>query len=307
MTSLSTVIPKSHIVDLPLLHANLHSESAAVSEAACCKLDNFTPDELLTLLRMEIQCCKLKGAGKISLWLLGQAGILAIIVLVLVLLGALTNGNFCGGCGGEGNPFTGPPAIEHDSEPLRQIANALARSSDPRAPGAMLEAVSISSFLSVWIGSTLDDRLGGVMRHDVAFWAPAHQRLLVRWLQLAAREQAGSTRILAVLHAIEQVGAWEAIVPVQRLTQHRDPKIRAAAERSHATLQRRALTSRHEQELLRAGSPPGSLPAELLRAGTGRAASDPAELLRAGRGAEPLSIASHGPTTARNSCQPPLT
>ena len=277
---MSSVVQLPGAPDLPRRHADLHSEHDTVARAAQERLDNLNAMELLTLIRMELQRCKLRCTGKISLWLLTQAGILALIILAIVFLAWILHGGCDGGCGGVENLFSGPPDVEHHSDQLRQIANALAKSSDPHAPGAMLEAVSISPFLAGLIGSTLDDRLAAIERRDAIYWAPAHRRLLVRWLEIAIREKAGRGRILAIVHAIEQVGADEKSVPFRILKQHGDPAIRAAADRCQAALQRRALANQSARELLRASSSQGSPSTELLRAGVGRRASDPNELLR---------------------------
>lgn len=285
---MSNVVLLSPEEDLPQLHGHLHSTSTVVVDAARLKLSTLSPDELLTLLRMEVQRGKLKGAKKISLWLLLQLGILAIIILIVVLVAGLAHGD-PGGCSAGGNPFMEPPDVEHDSPQLRTIAQAIAQSEHPRAVGVLLESVAVSSFLYRWHGAMLDDRLAAVTSQDALLWSPAHQRLLVQWLERAVREKSGRKRILAALHAIEQCSGNEAILPVHGLTQHGDPQIRAAAEQCRAALQRRALTNRQGKELLRAGAAPVSSSSELLRAGTGHAASNPNELMRPD---EPASHAS---------------
>lgn len=275
----------SQCADLPTLHRDLHSAKASISEAARAKLDRISADQLLTLLRMEVQRGKLKGAGKATLWLMAQAGILAVIVLVLALFAALTTGDFLTGCSAVGNPFCDPPDIESSTEQLRQIARALARSPDPRATGALLEGVALNSFLAVWFGTVLDERLAVVTRPDAARWAPAHLRLLARWLDTAVRAKAGRTRLLAILSAVDEAGVAEAMPGVLLLTKHGDPQIRLCAEQCRSGLRRSAEASRQSGELLRAGARPGSSPAELLRAGTTLASTDPASLLRPDDGA----------------------
>jgi hypothetical protein len=256
----------SHSMDLGVLHGNLHSASPPVRDVACVRLARLTPDELLTLLQMEVKQLKVKSAGTISLWLLMQAGILALILLVFALVAAFSYGGSAGsGCSGGWNPFLPTPDIERDSPELCLIANALVASTDPRAPSVMLEAALLTPFLAEWLGSTLDDRLREVSVEHASDWSYPRRQMLVRRLD-AVTSDGSSGPILAALHAIEHIGTPEATSAVYRLARHRDEVIAVGAERCLEGLQERGRRVRQERELLRAGTQPSTALDALLRA-----------------------------------------
>jgi hypothetical protein len=277
---LDTQIPAKSQVDLHSVLRDLHSMDTAVYEPARAILHDLSAIDLLALMRMEVQRGKAERARDVSGWILLQLGIVAVIIVIFALLALVTH-SVCDGSGCNCNPFTGPPEKEHASRELRLMADALGSSTDQHAVGVILEAILLSPFLSTWLKPALQDRLSSVQAEEFRLWNSVQRRSLLRWLE-GTKDETVTKCTLAALHAIEQIGTSEAIPPVYRLTFHRDERVRAAARGCGEALQRRALNSRQEQELLRAGAQPAVVSAELLRATSGHGVTAPAELLRPG-------------------------
>jgi hypothetical protein len=265
-------------VNLPRLHKCLCSPDAAVYEPARQQLGELSADSLLALLRMDVKCDRGKQAGRSSVWL----PVLADIATGFIHLLFFRTGGKHFGFGGESShdsPVTPLPEKELGSTQRPYIEDALAKSRDPRAAAAILEAVLMSSFLSGRLTLTLEDRLLAVIPDHARFWPKTECRNLLRWIGEA--NHAGYIRhVLAGIYAIEQIGTEEAITSIFRLTFHPNPEVQAAAERCREALQRRARGNRDGKDLLRPGARPVATSADLLRAASSTQSSDPSGLLR---------------------------
>jgi hypothetical protein len=86
---------------------------------------------------------------------------------------------------------------------------------------------------------------------------------------------------LAILKALEQIGDQRAIEPVTRLTAHKDPQIREAAQECLSFLQARTTEQQHAMTLLRPSDAMSATPEMLLRpAAAGDSGKSQEQLLR---------------------------
>ncbi len=257
---------------------DLHSKNPAVEEKAREIVSSMCPSELLILLRMELQRSRSARHRDISFAVLAQLGIVAGIIGIFLVIGLATQGGAAfDGCSG-GWPGVDLPAGDVTSSELRYLANTLTRSQDPTAVGTILEAATLSPFLSRSLSSTLFDRLRKTSPEEARYWSPVWQRLLLRQLKTIKGDKRAT---LAILHALGCVGTSEAIVPVYRMIRDEDSDISAAAEKCCGLLQLRARNSTDERELIRAATRPPSDSDGLLRAQISTEPTCTAELLRA--------------------------
>jgi len=277
---LQQIISRAPQHDFRRVLNDLHKDDLLPDAPARKVVSGMSSKELLTLIRMELQ----RGRGvrnrEISGKVLVGFAVIVAIIAVVILLGVLTNGAAFEGCGSgcSGIGQIDLPNKEVRTPELEYLAATLANTQDADSTCMVLEVASMSSFLSDWLFSSLDEKLMQTRAEDAVHWSLVHQRLLLRRLK-----QGGDPKrsLLALLHALGCVGPKEAIVPVYRLLRDPDSEISAAAEKCCTLLQKRARMAGEERELMRSSSQPPCASEDLLRAGHYSCGSHSSEMLRA--------------------------